>query len=146
MPGARTVRGGFDSHASPPLRSRLRPVLVLAGLLVLSRPGFTQTPAPDPGPPPGRVALQSLVLPGWGQASNRSWLKAAGFFGAYLRRGDLFIALRIPVHLLRAARRWLVGILRGDRDLAINGRAYVSGLWPGLRAGWREGGPRRAGT
>jgi len=43
-------------------------------------------PAPaagDTGPPPGRVVLQSMVLPGWGQFSNHKWLKAAVCAGAY---------------------------------------------------------------
>lgn len=64
-------------------------------------------------------------------------LSQGGFFGHYLRKGDVFIALRVFVHFLRATRRWLGGRLRGDRDLAENGRAYVLGLLPGLRAGWR---------
>ncbi len=85
MPGANPVRGGFDSHASPPsLVRRLRtglPVLIL--ILTGIGPATAQTPDPDPGPPPGRVALQSLALPGWGQASNGAWIKAVGFFGAY---------------------------------------------------------------
>jgi GT2 family glycosyltransferase len=66
-------------------------------------------------------------------------LSQGGFFGKYLRRGDLFIALRACVHLLRALRRWVVGVVRRDPERARNGRAYVSGLFPGLRAGWRSG-------
>jgi len=66
-------------------------------------------------------------------------LSQGGFFGCYLRQGDAFIALRVIVHLLRALRRWLVGALCGDADLARNGKAYVTGLLPGLRAGWRSG-------
>lgn len=61
-----------------------------------------------------------------------------GFFGKYLRRRDGFIALRAATHLLRATRRWLVGRLRGDRDLELNGRSYVVGLLPGILAGWRS--------
>ena len=61
-----------------------------------------------------------------------------GFFGKYLRRGDTFIALRTLVHLLRALKRWAAGRLRGDRERAANGRAYVRGLLPGLVAGWRS--------
>jgi len=70
-------------------------------------------------------------------------LSQGGFYGWYLRQGDAFIALRVIVHLLRASRRWLVGRLRGDADLARNGRAYVLGLLPGLRAGWRSRGAAR---
>jgi GT2 family glycosyltransferase len=65
----------------------------------------------------------------------------AGFFGKYLRRGDWFIALRIITHFVRALRRWLRGALKADRDLALNGRAYVIELLPGLIAGWRSGKP-----
>ena len=70
-------------------------------------------------------------------------LSQGGFYGWYLRQGDAFIALRMIVHLLRASRRWLVGRLRGDADVARNGRAYVLGLLPGLRAGWRSRGAAR---
>ena len=82
---------------------------------------------------------------GWRDALQREdryrnyALSHGGFFGWYLRRGDAFIALRVVVHLLRALRRWLTGTLRGDSDVAGNGRAYVMSLWPGLRAGWRNG-------
>ena len=37
----------------------------------------------DEGPPPGRAAFQSLVLPGWGQAANGQWLKGTVAFAAY---------------------------------------------------------------
>ena len=67
-------------------------------------------------------------------------LSQGGFFGWYLRQGDAFIALRILVHLLRSLRRWGVARLTGDDEMASNGRAYVQGLLPGLRAGWRERG------
>ena len=67
-------------------------------------------------------------------------LSQGGFFGWYLRQGDAFIALRILVHLLRSLRRWGVARLTGDAEMASNGRAYVQGLLPGLRAGWRERG------
>ena len=70
-------------------------------------------------------------------------LSQGGFYGWYLRQGDAFIALRVIVHLLRASRRWLFGRLRGDADVARNGRAYVLGLLPGLRAGWRSRGQVR---
>jgi GT2 family glycosyltransferase len=67
-------------------------------------------------------------------------LSQGGFFGWYLREGDIFIALRVAVHLLRSLRRWLVSRLTGDEEMALNGRAYVQGLLPGLRAGWHERG------
>lgn len=66
-----------------------------------------------------------------------------GFFGKYLRRGDGFVAIRAALHLLRAARRWLFGRLRGNREVALNGRAYVLGLLPGIVAGWRSALPLR---
>ncbi len=78
------------------------------------------------------------------QEQYRSYaLSQGGFYGWYLRQGDAFIALRVIVHLLRASRRWLFGRLRGDADVARNGRAYVLGLLPGLRAGWRSRGEVR---
>ncbi len=63
----------------------------------------------------------------------------AGFLGKYLRRGDAFIGLRLVFHTLRALRRWWRGLLTGDQEAVLNGRGYVKGLWPGLRAGWRSG-------
>ncbi len=62
----------------------------------------------------------------------------AAFFGKYLRRGDLFIAARATVHLGRSMLRWLRGVLRGDRELAANGRAYVTQFMPGVLDGIRS--------
>lgn len=74
------------------------------------------------------------------QAQYASYARSqAGFYGKYLRRGDLFIAARTALHLARSLRRWVWGVLRGDADRAANGRAYVVGLLPGLVAGWRSG-------
>jgi cellulose synthase/poly-beta-1,6-N-acetylglucosamine synthase-like glycosyltransferase len=81
---------------------------------------------------------------GWRNAAERAeqyrsyGFSQGGFYGAYLRRGDLFIALRALVHLLRSLRRWCRGLWRGDSELARNGRAYVLGFWPGLAAGLRS--------
>lgn len=61
-----------------------------------------------------------------------------GFYGKYLRRGDGFIALRAGAHYLRAMRRWLRGSLTGDREQAARGKAYVTGLLPGIVAGLRR--------
>ena len=66
----------------------------------------------------------------------------AAFLGKYLRRGDPFIGLRVLIHTLRALRRWLRGLLTGDEEAVLNGRGYVKGLWPGVRAGWRSGSAR----
>ena len=75
-------------------------------------------------------------------ATYRSYARSrAGFYGKYLRRGDWFIALRIGVQLLRASRRWASGVITGDAERALNGRANVLGLVPGLVAGWRSGRP-----
>lgn len=62
----------------------------------------------------------------------------AAFFGKYLRRADAFMLLRATIHLARSARRWLTGIVRGDSELAANGRSYVSQFFPGLIAGFRS--------
>ena len=44
------------------------------------------------------------------------------------------------IHLARAARRWLLGTLKGDEDLARNGQAYTLRLVGGAIAGWRGAG------
>nr|AFI78753.1 glycosyl transferase [uncultured bacterium ws198A12] len=62
----------------------------------------------------------------------------AAFFGKHLRRGDAFMLLRASTHLLRAVRRWLSGAVRGDRELAANGRSYVLQFFRGLFAGLRS--------
>ena len=59
----------------------------------------------------------------------------AAFFGKHLRRGDLFILARAGVHLVRALRRWIRGALRGDAELAANGRSYAGQFFPGIIAG-----------
>ena len=68
-----------------------------------------------------------------------------GFYGKYLRHGDWFMALRVVVHLLRALRRWLRGVITANPELALNGRAYLTGLLPGIIAGWRSCRPSRTG-
>lgn len=62
-----------------------------------------------------------------------------GFYGKYLRKGDLFIALRAVLHHLRALRRWLGGIITNDHETELIGRAYLTGLLPGIIAGLRNG-------
>ena len=61
-----------------------------------------------------------------------------GFYGKYLRQGDWFIALRAILHHLRALRRWIRGILADDQEAALYGRAYVTGLLPGIIVGFRR--------
>lgn len=63
-----------------------------------------------------------------------------GFYGKYLRDGDMFIAARAAIHLLRSLRRWLLGRLGRRSEAARIGRAYVTGLLPGIVAGWRSSG------
>lgn len=65
-------------------------------------------------------------------------LSHGGFFGKYLRKGDLFILLRALVHFARALRRWVVGWLAGNKENALNGRTYCLGLIPGIAAGFRS--------
>jgi GT2 family glycosyltransferase len=81
---------------------------------------------------------------GWRDAAARDaqyrsyGFSQGGFYGRYLRQGDMFIALRMSLHLFRSTKRWVAGVLRRDRDLASNGRAYAAGLLPGVVAGWRS--------
>lgn len=81
---------------------------------------------------------------GWRDEDNRAvqyqdYARShGGFYGKYLRRGDWFIALRAIVHHLRAFRHWMRGIVTGDRELALIGRAYLTGILPGIIAGMRR--------
>jgi GT2 family glycosyltransferase len=61
-----------------------------------------------------------------------------GFYGKYLRRGDFLIGLRVLVHHLRALRRWVHWSLKGDPEQASIGRAYLTGLLPGILQRKRE--------
>ncbi len=61
-----------------------------------------------------------------------------GFYGKYLRRGDLFILARALSHFIRALRRWIDGKLKGDLDHALIGRAYCTNLPLGILAGLRS--------
>lgn len=65
-------------------------------------------------------------------------LSHGGFYGKYLRRGDLFILARAAGHFFRALRRWLRGKLNGDAELALVGQAYCANLLPGILAGLRS--------
>ena len=58
-----------------------------------------------------------------------------GFYGKYIRRGDFFIALRALYHLSRCTRRWVVGLMSGDRESALHGKMYALNLLPGILAG-----------
>ncbi len=73
------------------------------------------------------------------KAQVRSYARSHGaFYGKYLRRGDLFIGARFALHMIRAARRWTQGVVRGDTELAANGRAYVTRLPGGVYCGFRS--------
>lgn len=65
-------------------------------------------------------------------------LSHGGFYGKYLRRGDLFILARAAGHFFRAFRRWVRGMLNGDTELALLGRAYCANLLPGILVGLRS--------
>ncbi len=65
-------------------------------------------------------------------------LSHGGFYGKYLRRGDLFILARAAGHFFRALRRWVRGKLNSDAELAMLGRAYCMNLLPGILAGLRS--------
>lgn len=120
--------GGFDED--PVLRHAEDPEYAYRALRV----GVPIHYAPE-------VAVTHL---GWRDAEAREGQYAdyarshGGFYGKYLRRGDGFIAIRAALHWVRALRRWATGALLGDRERARNGRAYVMGLFAGMRAGWRS--------
>lgn len=65
-------------------------------------------------------------------------LSHGGFYGKYLRRGDLFILARAGGHFLRALRRWIRGKWKGDAELALLGRTYCTNLLPGIAAGLKS--------
>ena len=62
-------------------------------------------------------------------------LSHGGFYGKYLRRGDLFMLARAAGHFGRALRRWVRGTIAGDSELAKLGKAYCLNLLPGIWAG-----------
>jgi cellulose synthase/poly-beta-1,6-N-acetylglucosamine synthase-like glycosyltransferase len=78
---------------------------------------------------------------GWRDESKRLQqyrqyaLSHGGFYGKYLRRGDMFILARAAAHFMRALRRWMRGIISGNAELALLGRSYCFNLLPGIWAG-----------
>jgi hypothetical protein len=46
--------------------------------------------------------------------------------------------MRALVHFARAFRRWIIGWVTGNKENALNGRAYCLGLLPGVTAGFRS--------
>jgi GT2 family glycosyltransferase len=65
-------------------------------------------------------------------------LSHGGFYGKYLRRGDLFILARALGHFARALRRWVRGKLTHDTEMVLLGQAYCKNLMPGILAGLRS--------
>jgi GT2 family glycosyltransferase len=61
-----------------------------------------------------------------------------GWYGRKLREGDLSFTVRVGYELLRGAKRWVVGSVRGDHIRRANGRAFVVNLLQGVAAGWNE--------
>ena len=82
LPGANHVRGGFDSHASPPA-SRCVLIVVAIAALCTARGVGAQPSLEDHTQSPSTAALKSFLLPGLGQVGNERWIKAGLFFGAY---------------------------------------------------------------
>jgi cellulose synthase/poly-beta-1,6-N-acetylglucosamine synthase-like glycosyltransferase len=84
---------------------------------------------------------------GWRNSAQRAdqyraYARGLGmFYGKYLRQGDWFIALRIPLHLQRSLRKWLRGIITRDEEATFYGQIYMVGLFPGMLSGWRNGRP-----
>ena len=62
-------------------------------------------------------------------------LSHGGFYGKYLRKGDLIILVRALIHWARSLRRWVLARLRGESEQAMIGRAYCLNLLPGILAG-----------
>lgn len=61
-----------------------------------------------------------------------------GFYGTHLRHGDGFIMKQTLLALVRSPLRWLRGVVKGDAELAANGRIHTRHLLPGVIAGWRR--------
>jgi GT2 family glycosyltransferase len=61
-----------------------------------------------------------------------------GFYGKYIRKGDFFIFLRAIAHYFRALRRWVRGAVTQNAELALVGREYFFGLFPGIVEGFRS--------
>lgn len=75
---ASCVRGGFDSHTFPPILLGA----ALAAALMLAAPAARAATAADSAragwsEQPRFVMARSLLVPGWGQAHNGAWWKAA---------------------------------------------------------------------
>lgn len=100
--GASCVRGGFDSHAFPPFFFASLVLLALfAPPSALAQAQATRDSAGARwSEQPRFVMARSLLVPGWGQAYNRAWFKAALVAGA-----EGFLATQV-VSDLRALSRF----------------------------------------
>jgi glycosyltransferase involved in cell wall biosynthesis len=65
-------------------------------------------------------------------------LSHGGFYGKYLRKGDLFILIRALLHFFRALRRWVSSRKSTNPDQYYLGRAYFLYMLPGIFAGLRS--------
>jgi GT2 family glycosyltransferase len=65
-------------------------------------------------------------------------LSHGGFYGKYLKKGDIFILIRALFHFLRSVRRWIYGVWSKNPDLALIGKAYTIYLLPGIIGGLRS--------
>jgi GT2 family glycosyltransferase len=65
-------------------------------------------------------------------------LSHGGFYGKYLRRGDLFVLARAAGHFAHALRKWVRAILAGNSERAMMERTYFLYLLPGIWAGMRS--------
>jgi GT2 family glycosyltransferase len=74
----------------------------------------------------------------WRQQLRAYARSHGGFYGKYVRKGDGFIVLRALFHHVRALRRWIIGTVKGDRNQALIGRAYVLGLLPDIVTGFQR--------
>jgi len=94
----------------------------------------------EPGIVVGHLAWQD---PSQRTALYRRYARGQGsFYGKHLRRGDRFIARRVLRALVRAP--WLLfrGAATGNRELLAMGVGEVTGLLPGLVAGFGNRGDR----
>lgn len=85
--GAHGATTPGDSLAPLPANMTELPVAMTADSIVRGRPAGP-TPWPDQ---PRFVMLRSLLIPGWGQAYNRAWVKAVGVAGGEIWLASLII-------------------------------------------------------
>lgn len=107
------------------------PVAVTADSIVRGKPAGP-TPWPDQ---PRFVMLRSLVIPGWGQAYNRAWLKAVAVAGGEIWLGSLIIddknALDVLLDVVNATDTDTTGLEHADAVNRYNARleTYVQHQW-----------------